>query len=126
MARAGADEDEDKPLDPSIEKVRRKMVRFMAINLGLLFIALMVVMAALVYKSRKSAQPPQSANEIPLPPGAPLSGDITLPPGARVLSQSLSGNRVSLEVELTDGGRAIYIYDIGEKRIVGQFAIRAR
>ena len=126
MARAGADEDEDKPLDPSIEKVRRKMVRFMAINLGLLFLALMVVVAALVYKSRKSAPPAQSANEIPLPPGAPLSGDITLPPGARVLSQSLSGNRVSLEVELTDGGRAIYIYDIGEKRIVGQFAIRAR
>ncbi|RUU07680.1 fimbrial protein, partial [Mesorhizobium sp. M6A.T.Ca.TU.002.02.2.1] len=36
---AVADEDEEKPLDPEVEKVRKKLVRFVAINLGLLFLA---------------------------------------------------------------------------------------
>src|SRR5690606_16507642 len=43
--------DEEKPLDPAAENVRRKMLRFMFINLGILFLALMAVMIALVYKS---------------------------------------------------------------------------
>ena len=71
MARPYADEEEEKPLDPDIEKVRRKMIRFMGINLGLLFLALMVVVAALVYKSRKAAPPPPPTSEIPVPAGSP-------------------------------------------------------
>src|SRR5262245_27019369 len=35
-------DDEEKPLDPAAERVRRKLVRFMAINLGLLFTAVIV------------------------------------------------------------------------------------
>ncbi len=126
MARPYADEEEEKPLDPDIEKVRRKMVRFMAINLGLLFLALMVVVAALVYKSRKAAAPPPAASEIPVPADAPLTGDIVLPVGSKIVSQSLSGNRLSIDAELADGSRAIFVYDIAEKRLVGQFAIRNR
>lgn len=124
MARPVAD-DEEPPLDPSLEKVRRKLVRFIAINLGLLFLALMVVIAALVYKSRNAKAPPSSpASEIPLPAGDPAIGDIVLPVGARVASQSLSGNRLSIDVELADGARAIYVYDIAERRMIGQFSIR--
>ena len=51
MAGALPDNDDEKPLDPAAERVRRKLVRFMAINLGILFLALMAVVAALVYKS---------------------------------------------------------------------------
>ena len=57
MARPAFDDEEEKPLDPAVEKVRRKLVRFVAINLGLLFIALMAVVGALVYKSRTAAPP---------------------------------------------------------------------
>jgi hypothetical protein len=121
------DEEEDKPLDPHVENVRRKLVRFMAVNLGLLFLALMVVGGALVYKSR-SARPPAAppAGEIPTPAGAPLAGDIVLPVGAKIVSQSLSGNRVSIDAELADGGRTIFVYDFAEQRMVGRFAIRNR
>ncbi|TIT59038.1 MAG: fimbrial protein, partial [Mesorhizobium sp.] len=59
MARPIAEEDEEKPLDAEVEKVRGKLIRFMAVNLGLLFLALMVVIAALVYKARNA--PPASA-----------------------------------------------------------------
>ncbi|RWA99473.1 fimbrial protein [Mesorhizobium sp.] len=122
---AAADEDEEKPLDPEVEKVRKKLVRFVAINLGLLFLALMVVIAALVYKTR-SAPPaaPSLAGDIQVPPGEPLTGDIVLPVGAKVISQSLSGNRVSIDAELADGSRGIFVYDITERRIIGRFSIR--
>lgn len=118
-------EEEEKPLDPHLENVRRKMIRFMGVNLGILFLALMVVIAALVYKSRNSKAPAtQVASEIPVPPGEPLSGDIVLPVGARVVSQSLSGNRISIAAELADGSHAIFVYDMADRRIIGQFAIR--
>ncbi|MER8825889.1 fimbrial protein [Mesorhizobium sp. M0938] len=123
---AAADEDEEKPLDPEVEKVRKKLVRFVAINLGLLFLALMVVIAALVYKTRTAPPPatPPLAGDIQVPAGEPLTGDIVLPVGAKVVSQSLSGNRVSIDAELADGSRAIFVYDIAERRIIGRFSIR--
>ncbi|TIP93769.1 MAG: fimbrial protein, partial [Mesorhizobium sp.] len=61
---------------------------------------------------------------IQVPSGEPLTGDIVLPVGARVISQSLSGNRVSIDAELADGSRAIFVYDITERRIIGRFSIR--
>ncbi|UVK56577.1 fimbrial protein [Mesorhizobium sp. AR02] len=125
MASPIADEDQEKPLDAEAEKVRKKLIRFMGINLGLLFVALMVVIGALVYKARNA--PPTSAQlagDVQVPASEPLSGDIVLPVGAKVVSQSLSGNRISIDAELADGGRAIFVYDIAERRLIGQFAIR--
>ncbi|UCI20709.1 fimbrial protein [Mesorhizobium sp. B2-1-8] len=125
MARPDADEDQEKPLDPEVDKLRGKLIRFMVINLGLLFVALMVVIGALVYKARKapSANPPLSG-DVQTPGGEPASGDIVLPVGARVVSQSLSGSRLSIDAELADGSRAIFVYDIAERRLIGRFAIR--
>ncbi|QND57084.1 fimbrial protein [Mesorhizobium huakuii] len=125
MASPIVDEDQEKPLDAEAEKVRKKLIRFMGINLGLLFVALMVVIGALVYKARNA--PPANASlagDVQVPAGEPLSGDIVLPVGAKVVSQSLSGNRISIDAELADGGRAIFVYDIAERRLIGQFAIR--
>lgn len=123
MARPAFDDEEEKPLDPAVEKVRRKLVRFVAINLGLLFIALMAVVAALVYKSRTAAPPAtEIAVEAPSPEGV-SEGQIPLPAGARIVSQSLSGNRISLALELVDGSRAIYLYDVSARRVVGKFAV---
>jgi hypothetical protein len=119
-----AEDDEEKPLDPNVEKVRRKLVRFMGINLGLLFLALMVVVGALVYKARKPAPSSPPAAEIPVPPGEPISGDIVLPVGSRIVSHSISGNRIAIDAELAEGGRAIFVYDMAERRMVGRFALR--
>ena len=125
MARPIAEEEEEKPLDPAAEKVRRKLIRFMIINLGLLFLALMVVIGALVYKARNAPVADSApAGEVQVPAGAQLSGDIVLPVGAKVVSQSISGNRLSIDAELADGSRSIFVYDIAERRIIGQFAIR--
>lgn len=120
-------EEEDKPLDPSVERVRRKLVRFFIINLGLLLVALMAVIGGIVYKSR-TAEPAAAVvgGEIPVAAGSQLSGDIVLPAGAKIASQSLSGNRISIDAELADGSHTIYVYDIVQRRLIGQFAVKAQ
>lgn len=130
MARLALDDDKDeKPLDPAIERVRRKLVRFVAINLGLLFIALMAVVLAIVYKSRTSTSevPRGEISEIQAPiSGGTLQGDILLPAGAKLLSQSLSGSHISLLAELSDGSQAVFLFDIGEGRVIGRFPVKAQ
>ncbi|MET3661439.1 fimbrial protein [Aquamicrobium ahrensii] len=131
MTRPEAEDEDEKPLDPSIEKVRRKLIRFMGVNLGLLFLALMVVIGALVYKSRTSApEIAAPAGDIQAPPGQTASeymeGDIVLPVGARIVSQSISGNRISIDAELAGGERVLFVYDIAGQRLIGRLAIRNR
>lgn len=125
MTKAALDDDDEKPLDPAVEKVRRKLVRFVGINLGLLFVALMAVVAAIVYKSRSEvAEVPGQEAEIPVAAGDLLaSGKIALPAGAKIVSQALSGNRVSLDVELAGGARALFVYDLATGRMMGRFDI---
>ncbi len=123
MASPNADP-HDPPLDPAAERVRRKLARFMVINLAILFVAVMAVVVALVYRSGRNeeARPP-AVSELPVPPaGSVLSGEIALPAGARLLSHALSGNRLTLDVE-QGGERIILIYDIGEGRVIGRFTI---
>jgi hypothetical protein len=128
MIRPAFDDEKDKPLDPEVEKVRRKLVRFVAINLGLLLFALMAVVGAIVYKARNAAAPGLAvqASDIPIPAGSVLEADIPLPAGAKIMSQSLSGNRIALDIELPGGVRAIHVYDIAERRIIGRFAVTAK
>jgi len=125
MASPNLHDEDEKPLDPAVEKVRRKLVRFVAINLGLLFIALMAVLGAIVYKSGSRPETPAATGiGVPSPAeGAFLSGEIALPAGAKIVSQSLSGNRISIEAELADGSRAIFLYDFAERRMIGRFAL---
>ena len=43
-------EEDEKPLDPAMENVRKKMVRLLAISLGVMMVGLMAVLGAIVYK----------------------------------------------------------------------------
>jgi hypothetical protein len=123
MAGPALDDNEDKPLDPAVERVRRKLVRFVAINVGLLMIALIAVVAALVYK-RQSDEPRADAEIAAPAEGETLTGAIPLPSGARVLSHGISGGRLTLHIE-TAAGQSILLYDIAGARIVGRFALVA-
>ena len=125
MAGPAADEEQEKPLDPAVERVRRKLVRFVAINLGLLFLALMAVVVAIVYRAGRAEGPSTAAApEIPAPAaGATFEGEIILPAGARILGHDVSDGRVSLHVERADGTQAIVVYDVSQAQIVGRLTI---
>lgn len=128
MVNRVRDDEDEKPLDPAVENVRRKLLRFMLVNLGLLGIALIAVVGAIVYKSRTAAPDPaavtQPALQVPND-GAVAEGSIALPAGARIVSQSLSGERVSLHVEEPSGQASIYLYDLSAGRMVARFVVKA-
>ena len=121
--------DEDKPLDPSVERVRRKLLRFMIINLAILFIAFALVIGAFIYKSTSLApkRPAGQEAEIQPPSGADaVAGTIAIPAGARIVSQTLSGTEVLLGLELADGSRSFLLYDLKAARTLGTYAVRAQ
>ena len=126
MTRPPDDDREDKPLDPAVERVRRRLVRFIAINLGILFLALMAVAVALVYRMNVSTPPVEQASGSLMAGGEGIvEGRIALPEGARLNSHAVSGDRLTLDVVLAGGGRAILVYDMAQQRMIGRFDIGA-
>lgn len=129
MANINAEaETEEQPLDPAMERVRRKMIRLLAVSIGIMVIGLMAVLAAIVYKINQpaggAAKPVAVRSEAPAQPlGDALSGEaITLDPGTRVLSHNLSGSMLSLETRLANGTRQILVYDVATKRVVARIS----
>lgn len=137
---------QEPPLDPAMERVRRKMVRLLAISIAIMVIGLMAVLSAVVYKINKdpdTAESETAQSDIPgqspkADAAAQKSADaalnaakplpmvelqLELAPGTRLLSQSLSGDLVSLETLLPDGGTEIMIYDYRQSRFVGRMRL---
>ncbi|MCF7646260.1 hypothetical protein KQ944_15325 [Bacillus subtilis] len=134
---------QEPPLDPAMERVRRKMIRLLIISIGIMVIGLIAVLSAVVYKInqapdtaesetaqsdipgqavKKDAQAQNTENKTAeLPPM--VESQLELAPGTRLLSQSLSGNLVSLETLLPDGGTEIMIYDYRQSRFVGRMRL---
>jgi hypothetical protein len=117
------DETDEKPLDPSVERVRQKLLRFVVINLGLLFTAVIIVIAAVVYRSATKEVPVAAAGDIAVPSGEMVEARIAVPAGARIVSQSLSGNRVSLDLETANGEREIIVYDFAQRRTIARLDV---
>ena len=113
--------EEEKPLDPAMEAVRRKMVRLLAVSLGVMMIGLMAVLGAIVYKmsGKPAAGGGLGAG------GAVIAGDIILPKGAYLNSQSISGDRISLDVTLPGGAREIEVFDVVTQKVIARFAVTA-
>lgn len=111
------DEETDKPLDPEVERVRRRLMRFMGINLAILFVAVMAVLAGVVYKSMALDE------NTPAAPTESPTGRIALPAGAQIISHALSGDRLTVHFRTAEGGEAIAIYDLDEGRSLGTVEI---
>lgn len=119
--------DDDKPLDPSVERVRRKLLRFMIVNLAILFIAFALVIGAFIYKSSLAPKRAVEQETQIRPPSAAdaVAGTIAIPAGARIVSQTLSGREVLLGLELADGSRSFLLYDLQAARTLGTYAVKA-
>jgi hypothetical protein len=123
MASA-VENEEDKPLDPATEKVRRKMVRLLAVSIGIMMVGLMAVLGAVVYKIGNTG--PQGSTQdanagVPVEPGT--EGTIDLPDGAQLLSASLDGDNVMLQLRLAGGAQQIVIHSLSRNRIVARLAL---
>ncbi len=131
MSQVNQDDLEEKPLDPDMEKVRRKMVRLLAVSIGIMFIGLMAVLGAIVYKfTQEDAS--GSGSQIAAGSTMTLPGDdvreavATLPQGFAVQSVALDDVRIGFFGRAADGSQRLIIHDVSLGRIVSDVVVISR
>jgi hypothetical protein len=128
MPNVTIDEPEDKPLDPAMESVRRKMVRTLGISIGIMCVGLMAVLGAIVYKvtARPSADETASSGVqagYSIPADAPHAARAALPAGFSVEHVSLDGGQVLFYGTTAEGAAHAYVFDIGAGRIIADVSV---
>ncbi len=108
------DRDEEPPLDPAVERVRRKLMRFALVNLLILFVAIAAVVGAIAY--RLSRQPARLSGER-------IEADLRVPQGAEVVAHSYSSEGLSLLIALPDNSREVLVFDPATGREKARYRI---
>jgi len=111
--------EDDKPLDPKVENIRRRMVRLLVLSIGSLLIGLLAVFGSIIYKINQSDDKPASGANPPaiIDTSKTITAKINLPKGARLIASNLDGNHILLTLQLADGKRQLQIYDLQSTRI---------
>ncbi|KQV10823.1 hypothetical protein ASC97_16070 [Rhizobium sp. Root1203] len=119
------DDQEEKPLDPAMESVRRKMIRLQIVSGAIMFVSLMAVFGAVVYKTmRAPAKEPATAVAAPgVPSDAPVSTTASLPLGFVIESTALSGGQIMFYGKTFDGVMKVLVFDIKAGRTVADVTI---
>lgn len=124
MSNVEPDEQEEKPLDPVMENVRRKMVRLQLVSAGIMGVMLMAVLAAIVYKvTQRAPEAPVASSGFSVPSEQPLAIAVALPAGFVVEDTSLSGNQILFYGRLADGQRKALVFDSSVGRIVADVTV---
>ncbi|MEO1702619.1 MAG: hypothetical protein AAFR71_11255 [Pseudomonadota bacterium] len=102
---------EEKPLDPAVERVRAKMVRLLAVSMGIMFVSIFAVLAAVIYRiNADSTDVLQSA-------------EIALPSGFEILESGIDRDLVFLRGRMGDGGSKILIYNSVNGNLVRELTL---
>jgi hypothetical protein len=117
------DFDDEEPLDPATERVRRKMMRLLAVSIGIMMVGLAAVLAAIVYRIGAADTSTIARNDAMPVADFRTEGTIDLPDDAIVRSASLAGNFMLLHVQLTEGVAQMLVYDLVSGRVVATVAI---
>lgn len=121
------DELEQKPLDPAMENVRRKMMRLQLVSAGVMLIMLMAVLGAIVYKLTSTSDGTEAAQAgVGIPADAPVNAIAALPAGFSVIDVALSGSQVLFYGSLPGTEPRAIVFDIRAGRIVADITVRTK
>ena len=125
MSNIENDDQEDKPLDPVMENVRRKMMRLQLVSGGIMLLMFMAVLVAIVYKinTREGKPQAQAAGGLAVPSDAPLRATATLPVGFAVSAVSHAGGQILFYGVTADGARKAFLFDIAASRVVAEIDV---
>jgi putative copper export protein len=125
MTKIEPDDQEEKPLDPAMESVRRKMVRLQIVSGAIMFVSLMAVFGAVVYKTMRApaGEPAAVLTSSGVPSGAPVSATAALPSGFVIQSTSLSGDQIMFFGATADGVMKALVFDIKVGHIVADITV---
>nr|WP_062228895.1 DUF6476 family protein [Aureimonas frigidaquae] len=109
-----ADREMADTIDPATERLRRKMVRLLGVSIGIMFIGVMAVLVAVVYRTSDSSAPAQGA-AIPL----------QLPAGAEIAETSLSGDSILMRIFVPEG-ESLLVFDRASGTLVNTYPLQRR
>lgn len=110
------DIEDEKPLDPVLENVRRKLVRRMAWSIGIMMLGLATVLGAIVYRISSDA----STNKFV---GFEAPYSLSLPQGAQLLDSDLDGDNILLRIRLADGQVQLLMFDVTKGEILSRIDV---
>ncbi|OWV79396.1 hypothetical protein ATY78_11180 [Rhizobium sp. R635] len=123
MTAIEPDDQEEKPLDPAMENVRRKMVRLQIVSGAIMFVSLMAVFGAVVYKATRSESKETASTASGVPSDAPLTSILSLPLGFKVQSTSFSAGQILFYGETVEGKRKALVFDLRTGRTVADVTV---
>jgi hypothetical protein len=129
MSKIETDDQEDKPLDPVMENVRRKMMRLQLISGGIMLLMFLAVLAAIVYKITARDGKPEAtsaAGSLVVPSDAPIKATAALPDGFAVSAVSNAGSQILFYGVMADGARKALLFDIAAGRIVAEIDVTGK
>jgi hypothetical protein len=98
------------------------MVRLLLVSIGIMMVGLMAVLGAIVYKIGEAPDATvAAAGGMEIAPGT--TGIVDLPPDAEVVSATLDGDNVMLQLRLAGGGRELVIHSLSRNRIVARLSL---
>lgn len=125
MSQQEKDGQDEKPLDPAMENVRRKMIKLQVVSVGVMLVMLMAVLGAIVYKvTRPSGTPTAQTASLNVPSDAPVAAVAALPAGFVVSDVALSGGQILFYGSLSGGERKALVFDIASGRIVADILVK--
>lgn len=119
-------EEQEEPLDPAMERIRRKMVLLQLVSGGIMFVCFMAVLAAVVYKVSQTPDeaPVAASGGFAVPADQPLAATAALPAGFTVESTALSGSQILFYGSL-GAERKAFVFDLSVGRIVADVTVGA-
>ncbi len=128
MTQIEQDEQDDKPLDPAMEKVRRKMIRLQIVSGLVMFISLMAVFGAVVYKAMGPSKTatPTASQSMQVPSDQPVSATASLPQGFTIENISFANGDMLFYGRLANGTRKALVFNVQTRRFVADVTIDAQ
>lgn len=123
MTNLKSDDQDEKPLDPAMEIVRRKMARLQIVSIGIMVVSLMAVFGAIVYKVTHTGAAPAVAGGAGVPSDGPVIASAALPAGFTVQSTALSGTQILFYGTTSSGQRQAIVFDYAIRRIVATVSL---
>lgn len=126
MTKTEIEDQQEEPLDPGMERIRRKMIILQLVSGGVMFLCLMAVLGAIVYKvtrpSPQAAATTQTSGGLSVPTDQPLTATASLPAGFVVQSVSHSGNQILFYGQLNGVSKAL-IFDLSVGRVIADVTV---
>lgn len=120
-----AKSEEDEPLDPVLENVRRKLMRLMMISIGILMVGLLGLLFAIVYKvSQVEDEQPEIAQSNSVSQSFQAQIELGLAKTTKIISSELNQSHLKLHVEMQGGAQEILIIDLTNGNTVSRVKLK--